>query len=303
MKNIVRIAGLVAVLMAALTVFAHGATMAQVAEEEVTFTFDGQSLEGPEQLPAGFHIITLQNNGEGSFDLQIVRITGDATAEDIVAAFQAIEQTFMAGGDPVAAINELLEMGDLWGGRVAQPGTSSSVGIDLPEGRYALIGTIHQGGGPHSGEQAGPPALPTYATSTLEVTSGGEVTDAPQVDQTIQMVDFAFALPADIQTGPQMWQVVNRGNQVHHLVLMKLQEGRTMEELQSFMEAPEGAPPVDEVGHVSMLSPGASNYVNFDLEPGTYVALCFVPDHRGEVTGAPHVALGMMQTFTIEGEQ
>jgi hypothetical protein len=33
-----------------------------------------------------------------------------------------------------------------------------------------------------------------------------------------------------------------------------------------------------------------------DLTPGTYIALCFVPD---EQTGAPHAAMGMVAIFTV----
>jgi plastocyanin len=34
----------------------------------------------------------------------------------------------------------------------------------------------------------------------------------------------------------------------------------------------------------------------FDLEPGYYVAICFIPDH---VSHQPHAALGMVSVFTV----
>jgi len=42
--------------------------------------------------------------------------------------------------------------------------------------------------------------------------------------------------------------------------------------------------------------------VEFNLEPGTYVALCFMPEKE---TGMPHAFKGMYAVFTIgaEGEQ
>ena len=294
---------LVLAAQALVLVSAQEAATAQVTEDEVVYTLEGEALEGPQQLQTGYHIITLQNNGEGegSADVMLVRITGDATIEDIVAGFQAVDQAFMGGGDPVAAINEVLEMGELWGGPASDTGAASSVGIDLPEGRYAVVATVH-GGEHHEGEEAAPPAPPMYATVALEVTAGEETTEAPQADVRVPMVDFAFALPADIQAGAQTWEVVNQGQQIHHLVLMKLQEGKTMEDVQRFMETQEGEPPADEVGHTNVLSPGASNYIDVDLTPGTYLALCFMPDHLGDATGQPHVMLGMMQNFTVAGE-
>lgn len=264
---------------------------------EVVYTFTGDTLEGPTQLPAGFHTVALQNDSEASLDIMLARLIGDATVEEIVAAFQAVEQAF-GGGDPVAAVNEALELGELWGGLAVGPGESSSVGIDVPEGRYAVVATVRQPG--DAQEEEGPRAPASYFTTTLDVSSAAEATEAPQADQTVQMVDFAFALPADIQAGPQTWEVINSGEQIHHLVLTRLQDDKTMEDLQAFMEGGEqGEPPVDIIGEVNPLSSGVANYVNFDLTPGTYIALCFMPDHTGNATGVPHVALGMIQTFVI----
>ena len=298
-NNLVRTAGLTALLLFYLTVYGQESTTSQMAGgEETTYTFTGESLEGPTQLPAGFRIITLQNDVEGaSLDITLFRITGDATVEDVAAAFAAVDQAF-GGGNPVEAINEVSEMGELWGGPATESGMRSSVGIDLPEGRYAVVGTVHQ----HGQGQEGPPAPARYVTTTLDVTPAAEATEAPQADVTVQMVDFAFTLPAGIQAGPQMWEVVNRGEQLHHLVLARLQEGKTMEDLQTFMQGGEqGPPPVDQVGQTNILSSGVSNYITLDLTPGTYLTLCLIPDHHGDATGAPHVALGMMQTFLIEG--
>ena len=292
-----RLAGMVAVLLLGLPGFAQETTATQEVGNEVTNTLAGESIEGPQQLHAGYHTITFQNNGETEADILLVRITGDATVEDIAAGFEQVDQSYMLGRNAAPAINEALEMGEVWGGPISDAGMASSVGINLPEGRYAVVATVLPG------EQFGSLALPTYATTTLEVTAGDETTEAPQADQTILMVDFAFVLPPDIQAGQQIWEVTNQGQQLHHLILMRLQEGKTMEDVQRFMETQEGEPPADEVGHTNVLSPGKSNFIDLDLTPGIYLALCFMPDHRGEATGVPHVELGMMQTFTIEGEQ
>jgi hypothetical protein len=64
----------------------------------------------------------------------------------------------------------------------------------------------------------------------------------------------------------------------------------------------EGEPAADEAGGVGIMSSGQSNYVDLELSPGEYVAICFMPDHLGEATGQPHFMLGMMQSFTVAGE-
>ena len=43
--------------------------------------------------------------------------------------------------------------------------------------------------------------------------------------------------------------------------------------------------------HLVVLSPSP------DLDPGEYVAICLIPD---AATGQPHLALGMIQGFTVE---
>ena len=44
------------------------------------------------------------------------------------------------------------------------------------------------------------------------------------------------------------------------------------------------------------LSPGQTSWLALDLAPGTYIALCFVPDRE---TGVPHALMGMVQVFTV----
>jgi hypothetical protein len=47
------------------------------------------------------------------------------------------------------------------------------------------------------------------------------------------------------------------------------------------------------------MSSGEESYHVVDLEAGTYVAVCFLPDHLGEQTGMPHFMLGMIQEFAV----
>ena len=44
------------------------------------------------------------------------------------------------------------------------------------------------------------------------------------------------------------------------------------------------------------MSPGNTVWAVLDLEPGDYIAICFVPDAE---SGAPHAMLGMIAPFTV----
>ena len=258
---------------------------------EVVYTAHDDGFEGPEELPAGFVNITLQNEGERNYTFVFLRRKEGTTDEALIPAVEAVDRAFAEGGDASTALNEVLEVAEVVGQGFVEPDGSQSFGTILEAGNYVIFGTA-------APEEAG--ALPVSTHRNIEVAAGETRAEAPQADVTVQMVDFAFALPPNIRAGEQIWEVINVGEQIHHLVLLRLAEGRTMEDLMAFMQTYEGEDPTENVGHVGMISPGVSHYATFDLVPGAYIALCFVPDHRGEATGQPHVALGMMQTFVID---
>jgi hypothetical protein len=50
------------------------------------------------------------------------------------------------------------------------------------------------------------------------------------------------------------------------------------------------------VGGVEALDIGQRQWLPTTLQPGNYVAVCFIPD---PATGKPHAALGMLREFTV----
>ena len=57
-------------------------------------------------------------------------------------------------------------------------------------------------------------------------------------------------------------------------------------------------------------APGTEGYTAMELEPGRYMAICFLPEgatpenlpklESGEIDGAPHFTLGMISEFSVE---
>jgi hypothetical protein len=263
------------------------------AQEEATYTLTGEVLEGPETLPAGYHSFTLQNDGDREAEIVIVQLNEAAAEKDFLKEVQAVDKAFMGEGDPAAAFRTVIEGRTLWGGPAADPGARASVGVDLPAGRYLLLGSLYSEEGPEGG--------PTInVVKSLEVT--GEGAAAPRADATAQLVDFSFVLPSNPEPGEQLWRFVNTGEQVHHVVIQKVKAGKTVDDVMKYAETFEGEDPTEEFAYVHMLSPGSSNDVTLDLTPGSYVALCFIPDYAEGGDGAPHMAHGMMQSFTVAGE-
>jgi hypothetical protein len=111
------------------------------------------------------------------------------------------------------------------------------------------------------------------------------------------MADFHFSMPGELKAGPQVWKVVNNGAQPHELAILKLAPGKTPPDVATFVTKPSGPPPFASMGGMQALQPGRSGYVNLDLEPGNYMAVCFVPDPQ---SGKPHVQLGMAMPFSVK---
>lgn len=265
------------------------AASAQDAAPAVTWSSSTAGEGAPEQVAPGYTEFQIDDDGDSGYTLTVFRLEEGVTLEQFEAANAALDAAFGGGGDPTEALNAALELADAVAEVDAAPGQSATVGAVLEEGDYVLYGSPH-------GE--GPPER-TYRTFTVD---GEPQAEAPEADVTVQMVDFAFALPPDIGPGEQTWHVLNAGQQLHHMVVFRLNEGATMDDVMSFVETEEGPPPGEQAAYVGIMSDDRGVYQTVDLVPGEYVALCFMPDHLGDATGMPHVMLGMAQAFTVAAD-
>jgi hypothetical protein len=64
-----------------------------------------------------------------------------------------------------------------------------------------------------------------------------------------------------------------------------------------FLSAMSGDVPAVPIGGVAPMSQGTANNLAVDLEPGSYIMMCFVPDVKD---GKSHLEHGMINRFTIE---
>jgi len=186
--------------------------------------------------------------------------------------------------------------------------------LDLEPGQYVALCFVES--------PDGVPHLAKGMVQSFEVASGGTPPAAtePQAASTVVLRDFTFELPAQIAAGPQVWEVVNEGPQPHEIALLKLAEGVAPEQVQGMIVGPSaspeadhemaspaaapqgspaaaGPPPFEPVGGMQALASGLRGWIVLDLEPGYYLAVCFVPD---PASGQPHAELGMVASFSVE---
>ena len=137
-------------------------------------------------------------------------------------------------------------------------------------------------------------------TLSLGAFAYGRATDVPtRALRTITITtrDFAFEAPDSLEEGPITIRMVNEGRELHHVWLMRLGDGHTIDEtFASFKSSGKLPEWVKEFGGPNAPHPqGGESSTTVVLEPGNYVMACLIPG----ADQVPHVMKGMMRPFTV----
>jgi uncharacterized cupredoxin-like copper-binding protein len=134
------------------------------------------------------------------------------------------------------------------------------------------------------------------STSSVRDTRADVAFKVPVV--TVRASEFAFAAPKSIVAGQTTFRLVNDGKELHHVTILKLEQGKTMQDLQAALKDPSAAPPawLVAVGGPNAAAPGATIEATLDLAAGKYVLLCMIPSPGEQM---PHAAKGMMLPISV----
>ena len=137
----------------------------------------------------------------------------------------------------------------------------------------------------------------TYASSHSAGTSAAadSTTTAANVVQVVGE-DFRFEAPEVIPAGLTEFKFLNKGPALHHMSLIKLNDGKTVDDLRAALANP-GPPPkwMEEMGGPNAPVPGGEANATINLEPGNYALVCFV-----DIDGPPHFTKGMVRALKVE---
>lgn len=258
-----------------LGLLASGCSAGSMPEATIQITDAG--LTAPAEIEDGFVRINFEVGKDHTPIM--ARLNEGVTMEQFMETF---------GENPDSAVSLVTLLGG--GGLVAD--TIQEVVYDLLPGTHVVID--------FAGEQ------PPVASFQVAAEDDREA-NPPEADIQVDLVDFNFAMPAEISAGPQIWEIENNGQQWHEMVIVKLNPGMTIEDLMAMMaaeaEGGEGSgegsgepPPFEDVAFWAPMSPGERAWTTLDLEPGNYTILCFLPDFA---TGMSHVEHGMVRTLTV----
>lgn len=240
------------------------------------------AFTAPLELPAGQVYIRLENAGVELHHLQLMRLNDGVTLEQFNAALAESEEVVFG----------LVSFSG--GVGVLEPDGSGRVLLDLAEGQYVLAcfvpapdGVLHLAKG-------------MFAPIKVSTSASSVAAPKPEASVNVTLKDFSFDIIGDITPGSQLWQISNAGPQPHELMLIRLNEGKTLDDLGAYMQAPTGAAPFEWQGGMQALTPGKEGLVSFDLEPGNYVLVCNIPDFT---SGHSHAEMGMLLPLSVREGQ
>ena len=143
-------------------------------------------------------------------------------------------------------------------------------------------------------------AVTTAAGCSTEATakSSKEKTSVVKPQEiTINSKNYFFVAPDTIQSGLTTIHLRNSGPEHHHVQLVKLADGQTLDGLLNDIKQKGEA----MLGQANLLggpnSPvaGGESIVTLDLQAGNYALLCLIPTPQG----VPHIMKGMSRALTV----
>jgi hypothetical protein len=122
---------------------------------------------------------------------------------------------------------------------------------------------------------------------------------APALPETVTVTahDYSLDAPDTLPEGAVTLRLLNQGKEFHHLWLVRLDEGKTAEDLLAALKrrAPLAGLVEDLGGPNAPMPGGGESNATVMLTPGNYVMACLIPSRDG----VPHVMKGMMRPLTV----
>ena len=247
---------------------------------EISIDAADYSYTAPVTVTAGWVRVTLTNSGTEPHHVQFLRLNDGVTVQQFDEALKQGE------GPALAMVKQVGGVGSI------HPGGAAQAVINLPAGEYVILCFI-----PSPSDHV--PHLAKGMIKNLTVSEGNNSASEPIASLTVQLKDFMFDLPDSLSAGKNIIKVTNEGPEPHEFNILRLEEGKSVDDVLKFLKGEAGGPPpFAPVGGMNGLDVGLSGYAELDLTPGHYVAICNIPSPKGN--GAPHFMLGMVKEFEVK---
>lgn len=110
--------------------------------------------------------------------------------------------------------------------------------------------------------------------------------------------DYSFTAPDTIPAGLVTVKLSNAGKEVHQVVFIRIDSGKTMADVEALMKDPNMKVPgwMNFPLGANGIVPGDSGNATATLTAGHYILVCFMPSPDG----TPHVAKGMVKPLEVK---
>lgn len=252
---------------------------AEATLPEIKIDAADYSYTAPENVTAGWMRVILTNSGQEPHHVQFLRLNDGVTVQQFEDALKQAEGPALAMTKQVGGVGAV------------HPGGSAQAVLNLTAGGYVILCLIPSPADKVAHHVKG-------MIKSLTVADGNNQVAEPVASLTVELKDFMFAMPDSLPVGKIVIKVTNQGPEPHEFNILRLEDGKTVEDVKAFLGGAGGPPPFAPVGGMNGLDVGLSGYAEFDLAPGNYVAICNIPSPKGN--GTPHFMLGMVTGFTVK---
>lgn len=249
----------------------------------LAISYDGSTVTIPDTLAAGRYLLDFTATGATPVFATFLGANADHSLDEILTALQSPS----ADQGPPPVYFEIPVVG--------LPSTANPTVITLTPGDWVLA--IIGDSGATTAELSVTGDMPSYDA----------ISDAVNVDLHEMVIDMPDSVPA----GDHIWQIQNTGALPHMLSVSRVSGPITDEQIMNAFALDMGAPDATPVAEGAVGSPsdfqevigggafsnGETQLVEANLEPGTYVAICFV---MGPGDVGLHAMEGMYKVFTVE---
>jgi uncharacterized cupredoxin-like copper-binding protein len=110
--------------------------------------------------------------------------------------------------------------------------------------------------------------------------------------------EYSFdGVPRTLTAGEHRFQLLNRGDEPHEMVIVRLKDGVSSVDQVLALPEDEAMTKVEMVGQAQAAPGEKSEKLTVNLAAGRYGVLCFIPTGNG---GPPHFEQGMKAEFTVK---
>jgi len=249
----------------------------------LSISYDGSTVTMPDTLAAGRYLLDFTTTSSTPSFATLLGANADHSLDEILTALQSSA----ADQGPPPVYFEIPVAG--------LPFTENPTVITLTPGDWVMA--IFGDSGPATAGLSVTGDLPSYDA----------ISDAVNVDLHEMVIDMPDSVPA----GDHFWQIQNTGALPHMLSVSRVSGPITDEQIMNALALDMGAPDATPVAEGAVGSPsdfqevigsgtfsnGETQLMEANLEPGTYVAICFV---MGPGDVGLHAMEGMYKVFTVE---